>query len=275
LTPVVNARFCTKPKAEEEKINQIPKSEKLEKFKDQSIQEEPKIAKEEKAKPTPQPIVHKKKPRRFRNFMMLLFLLGGVFGTLEYMQMANKNLKDQKTNEPVFLDENKKDAEFVKLGKEERIRQIREALEQQVIQDFKIPLESLDEKVQKKQNEIVEELEKLIKLDVIKESHMKEGENISKYAEVAKMLEDLKMEIEAKQAQYEKKYEDSQIEVEKLSKIKHIIEQEMSSLKSHLEEVDSKIDEIKVTFAKILEIELEWILRKTRQLFQRIQQNQI
>lgn len=246
LTSTESARFCTKPKTEETKFDDKPKSEKLENIKSQSIREEPKIVEEEKPKPTPEPVVHRSKPRRFRRFVMLLCLLGGVFGTLEYMQMANQNIKGQRYDEPAFFDENKKDAELARLGQEERIRQIREALEQQIIEDFKIPFESMDEKLQKKQSEISEELEKLIKFDVIKKNHMKEGGETSKYSEIVEMLEDLQKEIEEKQAEYEKKFEKSQIEIEKLSKIKHIIEQEMSSLKAHLEEVDQKVDEIKV-----------------------------
>jgi hypothetical protein len=205
---------------------------------------EPKVEKKpepehKEPKQTPSP---KKRRGRFFKLMVGLCVFGSAVMVLEYMNLIKTDLRPRVKQEdkgPVFFDESKKDGELVKRGREERIRQMREVLQQELSTEFKAPPDGYDQKLIDRQKEIQNELENILKLSQIKEPE--------KYKKIADMIESLQLEIQATHDQQSDKRKQIEQELEKLDRLRAIIDTEINDLKRYYEEVDENLEEFRVS----------------------------
>lgn len=214
------------------------------------VENEPKVEKkpepeQQEPKPTPPP---KKRRGKFFKLMVGLCVFGSAVLVLEYMNLLKTDLRPrfQEEKGPVFFDESKKDGELVKRGREERIRQMREVLHQELSTEFKAPPDGYDQKLTDRQKEIQNELENILKLSQIKEPE--------KYKKIADMIESMQLEIQATHDQQTDKRKQIEQELERLERLRVIIDTEVSDLKRYYEEVDESLEEYRVRIKLALKI---------------------
>lgn len=179
------------------------------------------------------PAVPKKKSRPFRRFLYAVIFFGSVALAMEYMKASNTSLtyfKKQPESEPKFLDESAKDAEMAKRGQEERIKKIRESIQQELVHDHHISGDEFQSKVMRKKIEIAKELENILKLSEIK------GDE--KYHNV---IENFAQEVKAMNIKQSAKKEEIEKQLEKLENIRLKIEAEINALEIYFEKKDKNV----------------------------------
>lgn len=140
--PKVEPKIETK--APSQKVVDIPPSQKVvEPETPQKIVETPPPEKvqekvEHKNEPETSPVKPKKR-RLFRRAIIFLILFGTSIGILEYLKLSKTSIRDRfkEAPQPVFKDFRNRDADLIKRGQEERIKRIRETLNQEISEEFK------------------------------------------------------------------------------------------------------------------------------------------
>ena len=161
-----------------------------------------------------------------------------MVGSLEIYNKVNKDFKTNTDPEPHFMQKSEINTEISKRGREERIKQIREILHQEVDTEFDNPTKGYDVRILAKQKRIQKEIEDILKLESITEPE--------KYKEIVDMIQELQIEIDKSHLDQDGKLYTIEVELEKLEKIKHIIDQEIRDLRIYFEKIDDNIEQIQV-----------------------------
>jgi len=203
----------------------------------QPIVEEP-LVEQKKSEPETEQQPIRKKPRRFRRLVIFSLVFGFMVGSLEIYNKVNKDFKTNTDPEPHFMQKSEINTEISKRGREERIKQIREILHQEVDTEFDNPTKGYDVRILAKQKRIQKEIEDILKLESITEPE--------KYKEIVDMIQELQIEIDKSHLDQDGKLYTIEVELEKLEKIKHIIDQEIRDLRIYFEKIDDNIEQIQV-----------------------------
>jgi hypothetical protein len=138
---------------------------------------------------------------------------------------------------------NTRDPELQARAKDERILRIRQALQQELEQEFRALPESYDDKLAHKQKEIKDDINKLLGFDNITDHE--------KYAEITTKIMQVKEEIKEHYDLQQKKETSVETELERLEKLKLIIDSEIYALKCEFEDAEEAIRDHRVYIIQI------------------------
>lgn len=147
------------------------------------------------------------------------------------------------------MDENARDQVLIQKGREERIKRIREALQQEISKSFQPPVGPDGKPAPGTRDfkytagDIRKELESVLKLDQVKDPE--------KYKKIYEQIDDLEREVNATYEREKHTKANVEDELERLAKIKAIIDQDLKELRKHFEETNTEIEDIKVWFKNL------------------------
>lgn len=210
------------------------------------IEQEPpkaevKIESSETIEASPKPV------RRRRYKFYAFFIISGLaIGGLQYGKMSNQEPKPYSPQKPQFSYEkaNQRDPEMQARVKDERILKIRQTLQQELEQEFQDLPESYDKKLVQKQKEIKDDINKLLGFDKIAEPE--------KYAEISAKIMQVQEEIKQQYDLQSAKEGNIKSELERLEKLKLIIDSEIYALKCEFEEAVEAVDNHRVNISVII-----------------------
>ena len=177
----------------------------------------------------------KKPKRRLRKLFYLLSFFGGVALALEYNKLLNQNpgaSENDFDNRPSVTFDSGISEEAKKL----RIAEIRQSLNQKLEEEFKeLPIDQMQE-LNAKRQEIVAEIEHILGFDKLSE------EDKAKYADISQNSAETVSKVQEDTLTYKNKHQNVQNELERLEKVKKIIDEEIDELKKEFQKAENDIE---------------------------------
>lgn len=181
--------------------------------------------------------------RRRYKFYAFFILSGLAIGGLQYGKMRGQDPLPYSPQKPKFSYQkaSQRDPELHERVKDERILKIRQSLQQELEQEFQDLPENYDQKLVQKQREIKDDINKILGFENITEPE--------KYAEISAKIMQVQEEIKQQYDLETTKQVSIKTELERLEKLKLIIDSEIYSLKCEFEEAVEAVDNHRVNLA--------------------------
>ena len=194
--------------------------------------------------------------------ILSIIFFGGIAVGLEFLRLDREKpdvshipgiiyiqINDDSDESPQFMDETKRDKEIIKKGREERIKKIRESLQQEINDSFKPPVDKDGKPTPGPKDykfasgDLKKELESVLYLDQIKDPE--------KYEKIYDLIDALEKEVNAAYERESEKAQSIEDEMQRLNRIKEIIDADLKDLRKHFEETDEQIKKLQVNYNSI------------------------